>query len=466
MSLRFQLALVLSLMLMATLGGFGFAAHWTLSQRSYSQMKSSLAGDANAVAERLLASDVPYAETALAETASAATALADADVASPIESLNPNTLTKTPSFAAVCPIPAASATTALQQRLQDAVNTGEAFPVSDTGFAALLRGQSWSEVAPVAEGSLMQTHMVYSKPVFKANRLVNVAQVAQSIAPIEASLLQFRNWLMLGSGTATLLMFGLTLIVTSQGLRPLAVSLNNLMRELRDAHRHTQAQQEFVADVSHELRAPLTTVRGNLGLLQRQLSDADRQAVLHDAVDEIERMSRLVNQLLMVARTTTPDATAQSFCCEPVPLRSLIQETGRTATRLMQGKTFTVHIPNNASADAAALGNSDALKQVLLILLDNAAKFTPRGEQVSLSLGIAGGWAKLSVQDTGTGISAEDLPHVFERGYRGGTLCAGHGLGLSIARQLIEAQGGQITVTSQVGAGSVFSVLIRLIESE
>ena len=463
MSIRFQLALVLSLMLMATLGGFGFAAHWTLSQRSYSQMKSSLAGDANAIAKRLLASadlvqrnDAAYAETALA----------DADVALPIESLNPNTLTKTPSFASVCPIPVANATTALQQRLQDAVNTGEAFPVSATGFAAILRGQSWSEVTPVAEGSLMQTHLVYSKPVFKDNRLINVAQVAQSIAPIEASLLQFRNWLMLGSSTATLLMFGLTWVVASQGLRPLAASLNSLLRELRDAHRHTQTQQEFVADVSHELRAPLTTVRGNLGLLQRELSDADRQAVLHDAVDEIERMSRLVNQLLMVARSTVPDATAQSFCCEPVQLRPLIEETGRTATRLMQGKAFAVHIANSVSADVAALGNSDALKQVLLILLDNAAKFTPRGGQVSLSLGIEGGCAKFSVQDTGAGISAEDLPHVFERGYRGSTICTGHGLGLSIAKQLVEAQGGSIDVNSTAGAGSVFSVLIRLIENE
>jgi signal transduction histidine kinase len=83
---------------------------------------------------------------------------------------------------------------------------------------------------------------------------------------------------------------------------------------------------------------------------------------------------------------------------------------------------------------------------------------------VSLSLAVEGRWASLSVQDNGAGISAEDLPHVFERGYRGSLAGCGNGLGLSIARQLIEAQGGHILVSSKVGAGSVFSVFIKLVE--
>ena len=455
MSLRFQLALVLSLMLMATLGGFGFAAHWLVSEKTYTQVKNSLAGDARVVAERLLASadlgqrnDVDYT-----------------DAASPYESADPNTLTKTPSFATVCPITplnSADATDALQRRLQQAVRTGEAFEISEKGFAEILSGRTWSEEVPVTEGVLVQTHLVYNKPVFRNNQLINVAQVAQSVAPIQASLMQFRNWLLLGSGAATLLMFGLTWVVASRGLSPLASSLNTLLRELNAAHKHTQAQQDFVADVSHELRAPLTTVRGNLGLLQRTLSDDDRQAVLRDAVDETERMSRLVNQLLLVARATAPDATPQSFCCEPMLLRPLIEEMGRKAARMMQGKTFRIHIANNISADAAVLANPDALKQVLLILLDNAAKFTGRGGHVSLSLSLEGRWASLRVQDNGAGISAEDLPHVFERGYRGSTPCSGHGLGLSIAQQLMAAQGEHITVSSTKGVGSVFSVLLPL----
>ena len=500
MSLRFQLALVLSLMLMATLGGFGFAAHWMVSHNTYTQVENNLAGDAHVVAERLLASadsgqrnDVRYADADYA------------DAASPFESADPNTLTKTPSFADICPVTFTGTTDALQQRLQSAIKIGDAFPVSEAGFDALLRGQSVSEVMPVNEGSLSQAHLIYNKPVFKDNQLVNVAQVAQSVEPIETRLMQLRNWLLLGSGTATLLMFGLTWVVASHRLNPLkriaqimrdvphqpaqriqlnqpdqpaqriqtiepnqfhgelnslASSLNTMLHELHTAHQHTQAQQDFVADVSHELRAPLTTVRGNLGLLQRNLSDADRQAVLRDAVDEIERMSRLVNQLLLVARAAAPDATTKSFCCEPVPLHPLIEDMGRKAIRLMQGRTFSIHIANTVRANCAALGNSDALKQVLLILLDNAAKFTPQGGQVSLSLSIEGRWARLSVQDNGAGISADELPHVFERGYRGSTPCAGNGLGLSIARQLMEAQGGHITVTSTAGVGSVFSVLL------
>jgi signal transduction histidine kinase len=504
MSLRLQLALVLSFMLMATLCGLGIAAHWLVSQNSYTEVRNNLAGDASIVAERLLASndlaprhDVSYSYSNLE------------DAVSPFESEDPNTLTKTPIFD-ICLARPAKTAGALQRRMQQAISTGDAFPLSEDGFAAILRAQPWSETVEVTEGGLAQTHLVYNKPVFKNNQLVSVAQVAQSIEPLEARLLQFRNWWLLGSGTATMLMFGLTLVVASRGLNPLkriaqmmqaaaqhdasgpatplvyssthathfthrasqfhgelnelATSLNTMLNELNVAHQQTQSQKDFVADVSHELRAPLTTVRGNLGLLQRNLSDDDRQAILRDAVDEIERMSRLVNQLLLVARASTPHATEKSFCCEPVLLRPLIEEMGRKAARLMQGKAFSLNVAEGVPAQVAALGNPDALKQVLLILLDNAAKFTPRGGQVALSLGMQGQWATLSVQDNGVGISAEDMAHVFERGFSGSRLGVGNGLGLSIARQLIEAQGGQILVSSKVDAGSVFSVIIRLVD--
>ena len=445
MSLRLRLALAFSLMLLSALGGFGFAAHGWVARNTFNTVKQNLAVDADAIAEQLTISTNLIQQNNLGDVG---------DVE--FETDRPVILTKTPGFTNVC-------TPDQQvQHLQDAVIKGDAFPVSDAGFDALLRGEVWSEVVDMNTTGLLQAHMVYNKPVFRGKQLIKVAQVAQSIEPQQASLMRLRDWLLLGGGTATVLMFGLTWVVSSQGLRKFGASLNTALQELRTANQHSQAQQEFVADVSHELRAPLTTVRGNLSLLQHDLSEADREAVLHDAVDEVERMSRLVNQLLMVARANSSTQTGPAFCHEAISLRPLIEEMARKSSRLMQGKLFSLRFAGSAANTATVLGNPDALKQVLLILLDNAAKFTPTGGQITLGLAVNASQAHISVQDNGAGIAPADLSHVFERGYCGANPCAGHGLGLSIAKQLVEAQGGQISATSQLGAGSAFTVALPL----
>jgi signal transduction histidine kinase len=363
------------------------------------------------------------------------------------ESLDPEGLIAyMPSFAEVC-TPAGK-----KQRLQRFVSNGDALPISDTGFSVVLRGQPWIETNLLVKS--VGEHLVYNQPIMRNNHLVAVAQVARPIVSQnqQALLSQLYSSLLIGGGAVTLLVFGLTWVVAAHNMNPL--------------RRMAQAQQNFVADLSHELRTPLTTVRGNLSLLRRDLKIEDRQAVLDDAMGEVERMTRLVNQLLLITRAGVHAHadSAHELPCQPMLLAPILHEMHRQAAALAPGRELLLQMPT----DVAACGNADALKQVLLILLDNAAKFTPLGGRITLTVmhDTLRRCACITVQDTGIGIASADLPHVFERGYRGGATHAGTGLGLFIAKQLMQVMGGDITVTSQrgtgvgVGSGSTFTLIL------
>jgi signal transduction histidine kinase len=241
-----------------------------------------------------------------------------------------------------------------------------------------------------------------------------------------------------------------------------------LQSACRRAERALATQREALADVSHELRTPLTTVRGNLGLLQRNeaMPDAERRAILRDAIDEVERMSRLVNDLLALAGAESN--TTRTLRLSAIPLAPLAIEVTRKAMTLAQGRAIFLD-GSLRSANPAdypkVTGNADAIRQVLTILLDNAIKFTPEDGHIVVALDVEGDWAHIHVRDTGAGIPPEDQPHIFERFYRatrGEHTPAGYGLGLAIAKSLVEAQGGTIRVTSELGQGSTFTVSLRL----
>ncbi|MGH2346819.1 MAG: sensor histidine kinase, partial [Chloroflexota bacterium] len=233
----------------------------------------------------------------------------------------------------------------------------------------------------------------------------------------------------------------------------LAATFNTMLARLQAAF---QTQRRFVADASHELRTPLTSIRGNLGLLQRDppIAEADRVAVLTDLVSESERLSRLVGDLLTLARTDT----GRPLRHDPVPLAPLVADVVRRLAVLHPDRL----IRKEAQGDATALSDPDALTQILLILLDNALKFTPPEGTVSVTTTVRDGRIAITVRDTGPGIAADALPHIFERFYQGDAARAGTGtgLGLSIARALVEGLHGTIEVESGVGAGSVFAVTL------
>lgn len=216
------------------------------------------------------------------------------------------------------------------------------------------------------------------------------------------------------------------------------------------------AQQRFVADASHELRTPLTIIRGNVDYLQRART-LDPEA-LSDIASEAERMSLMVDELLTMARA---DA-GQSFELEPLTLGPVVQEACRKAQALPHEVEFRTDLPE-ALDRITVMGHAEWLSRLILILVDNAFKYTPSGS-VAVRAGRQGDGVVIQVQDTGMGISKEDLPHVFERFYRAdrARVRGGTGLGLAIANWAAGAHGGKLTVESELGKGSTFSLWLPI----
>jgi len=335
--------------------------------------------------------------------------------------------------------------------------------------------------------------LLYSKPIASHDgQVVGILQVARSLQEQDQELAALTRILLLGGGIATLLAFGAGWLLAGTALRPinritrtaqeigaaqdfdrrvdygppdevgrLATTFNAMLARLGSAY---QTQRRFVADASHELRTPLTSIRGNLGLLERvpPITDADRAAVLTDLVGETDRLSRLVADLLTLARADAGRAPRH----EPVPVAPLVADLRRQATLLNPDRPVVYHGADGADGDAApdvaVVGDRDALKQVLLILLDNALKFTPADGTITLTTAADDKSVRIAIHDTGPGIDPTVLPHIFERFYQGDAARAGEGtgLGLAIARALVEGQGGALTAESRPNQGSVFTVTL------
>ena len=238
-------------------------------------------------------------------------------------------------------------------------------------------------------------------------------------------------------------------------LGQLARTFNEMLASIESAY---SAQQRFVSDASHELRAPLTAIQGNLELLRRQstMSGAEREEALAEVERESARLTRLVADLLVLARA---DAGVSLNRC-PVDLDAVILEAFREARHLCQGQTLTLDPFEPARVD----GDEYRLKQLVLILLDNALKYTPSSGQVTLGLHRRGTDVEMMVHDTGVGIAQEDLPLVFDRFYRADPARSrdpgGTGLGLPIAHWIVEQHGGEIKLESQPGRGT--TAIVRL----
>ena len=236
-----------------------------------------------------------------------------------------------------------------------------------------------------------------------------------------------------------------------------------MLARLHEAHKKVEhsleMQRAFVADVSHELRTPLTTIRGNLGLLNHEPpTPPEEQAdILIDMVDESDRLIRLVNNLLLVART---DA-GRMLSRQPLAIRPVLEETVQQAHQLDVQRKITMDVPSGITIS----GDRDAFKQVMLILLDNALKHSHGDIEVKADLNQA--LVKIRVTDHGQGIAPEKLEHVFDRFYRDEDKPnePGFGLGLSIAKTLTEGMGGTITMESEEGVGSIVILQFATVET-
>ena len=236
----------------------------------------------------------------------------------------------------------------------------------------------------------------------------------------------------------------------------LAIAFNEMLAALEANH---LALQRFLGDASHQLRTPLTTIRASLDLAQRpNLDEAERRAILSDAQAEAGRMARLIGDLLSLARA---DAGARlSF--GPVEVDAVLLECLREQRQASSHVRMMVDRVEPAIVD----GDRDRLKELFLILLENAARYTPPGGTVSAAIDTHDGRVVITIADTGIGFDEMDRAHLFERLYRGRRARemrpSGTGLGLAIASWIAEAHGGSISLDARTGGGTVAAVTLPL----
>ncbi len=315
--------------------------------------------------------------------------------------------------------------------------------------------------------------------------------VVMLLAPLQATdgeLAQVLR-LLLGAGPAALLLSaGLAYWLARKALTPVdrirrsadAITADRLDQRLAVANPHDELGlltrtinamiarleasfaeiRRFTADASHELRTPLTALRSEVEVaLRKQLSAAEHQQLLGSVLEELGRLSRLTDQLLALSRR---DAGVEQIDAVAVELRSLVAGVADALQPLAVAKGLQLRLVGEAPIQLQ--GDPGRLRQVFINLLDNAIKYTPAGGTVTVQIGKRNLSAFVAVQDTGIGIPAEHLLHVFDRFYRvdkartraeGGT-----GLGLSIARSIVKAHGGDIEIASNPGQGTVCTVTL------
>jgi len=251
-----------------------------------------------------------------------------------------------------------------------------------------------------------------------------------------------------------------TVARTGDELERLADTLNGMLSRLEASFQHVT---QFTADASHELRTPISVMRANAEItLRRPRSDAEYREALTRILDESERVSHLIEQLLLLARADSGYATLQT---RRMDLAAAMESARREAGVLAEAK----HVQLSFSAPENALqvwGDPASLERLFVILLDNAVKYTASGGEIDMRLSTDDGFAVADVRDTGAGIASDDLGRVFDRFYRAdhsrSRESGGAGLGLAIGRWIAEAHGGEIRVESELGRGSTFRVRIPL----
>jgi signal transduction histidine kinase len=222
-----------------------------------------------------------------------------------------------------------------------------------------------------------------------------------------------------------------------------------------------EQQRQFVGNVSHELRTPLTVVIGYLQSLQRRSTNLNpyQQQALETATSETERIIRMLQDLLDLARA---DSGHLHFRSHPIILNTLLTEVAAMSQKVSDRK-MTLLLTNE---DVVICGDQDRLQQVLINLLDNAIKYSAPGQTVDLILEKQPSSALIHVRDRGIGISLSHQNRIFERFYRVDESMTrsrdGTGLGLAIAKSLIEGMEGRITLRSQPGQGSTFTIILPL----
>src|SRR3990170_7837710 len=233
----------------------------------------------------------------------------------------------------------------------------------------------------------------------------------------------------------------------------MARAFNSMADTIEEEDRLRRA---FAADVAHELRTPLTILRTQIEGIQDGVIEPTSPALasLHE---ETLRLSRLVADLETLA---SADAAGFTLVRQPIELLPLLSGAAQDLAGPCEaaGVSLRTHL-----ADVRLQADATRIRQVVANLLSNALKFTPSGGEVDLTLQAEVGRAMIRVSDTGPGIPPDEIAHVFDRFFRGrGVRAGGSGIGLTVARELVRAHGGDIQVTSDPGQGATFAVTLPM----
>jgi heavy metal sensor kinase len=363
---------------------------------------------------------------------------------------------------------------------------GEALPLSPLARTNALQGRQTIETLEFAGREPVRLLTV---PIVRQGRVAQIVQVGMSLRRLHSALDRFRDTLLVLIPLGVALAAGGGAVIAWIALRPvdemtrtarritavdlsrritrrgtqdeldrLAETLNEMLARLEEAFTQTR---RFAADAAHELRTPLTALKGGIEVaLRAARTDAEYRAVLASSLEDVERLIRVAEDLLLLSRSPAGSDLPRA----PVELEPLLLEAAEVGARMAQGIGVTVRVDD--LAPVTVTGDGLALRRALRNLVENAVKYTPAGGKVELSLVREDGRAALSVQDTGIGIAPADAERIFEPFVRldaarsrdtGGT-----GLGLAITRSIVTAHGGTLTVDSRPGAGSRFTIRLPL----
>ena len=450
MSLRLRLTILYALLLATGLAAFSFGVYIVARDRIYNAIDSDLRDQTNIVVAALEPLETPLTKTDI---------------------------------------------TTRRTQLDDAASTGAIFQIRDTqGRVLYASSEPVGRNLPsppsddLAEPSYVTSDVqgrrfrILYERVARSGETLAVVEHALSLKQTDGALAEIREVLIIGGVAILLITGGFTYILAWQALDPvrelsrLASDIERTadfskrlqprggaeMKEfietfnamIRRVERAMLSQRAFLADSSHELRRPLTVLRANIDVLKDPGIDQDqREACLREMSVDAENMGRLLSDLLLLSREE-----GQAIDRALVDYTTVCRDTvARLKARDSQ------HELRAAIDDGVRLrGDKERLSQMLSNLLDNAAWYTPAGGRIELRLSYAAHVARTEIRDTGQGIPADELSHIFERFYRGDLARAtrgdGVGLGLSIVKYIAEAHGGSVTVSSEPGVGSTFII--------
>ena len=319
--------------------------------------------------------------------------------------------------------------------------------LSQNTFDYVLRGSSKFDDIDIDLPSGKPVDLrAFTMPVFENNRVAYIIQVARPLSAAKTAMADLR--------TLLLILLPLTILLT--GIAGLFLS------RFANLERSFMMQKQFIEDLSHELKTPLSVLKGEMEVTLKKLrSPEDYESILKSGLDETNTLIRIVENLLMLARF---DSNAIALEMRPLDALEIIRGAARDVKVLADRKKITIALPEGTYAGAAAQirGDEGQIRRLFLNLLDNAVKYTPEGGSVAVGISEDKNFIKIEIRDTGMGIPPEELPYIFDRFFqvdksRGSV---GFGLGLSISKSIVEAHKGRIEAKSETGRGAAFTVFL------